>query len=149
MARINWRRVLLGGLLSGAIILAAQMTFHWAIGGWNWWFFRALLNPIAQAPGIARYAGLHLIAGIAVIWLYAAARPRYGPGPKTAALIGIAYWVIGYALPAISFQPLIAETFRNTRMWVISELVLLLGVVLGSLAGARVYTEELHQSPLR
>ena len=53
MARINWRRVLLGGLLTGAIILAAQMAFHWAIGGWNWWFFRGLLNPIAHAPGIA------------------------------------------------------------------------------------------------
>ncbi len=149
MARINWRRVLLGGLITGVIILAAQITFHWAIVGWNWWFFRALAQPIAQAPGIARYAGLHLIAGIAVIWLYAAARPRYGPGPKTAALIGIAYWVVGYALPAISFQPLIADAFRNTRMWVISELVYLLAVVLGSLAGARVYTEEPYQSPLR
>ncbi len=144
MAAINWRRVLLGGLVTGAIILVAQMAFHWAIAGSNWWFFRALSQPIAQAPGIARYAGLHLIAGIAVIWLYAAARPRYGAGPKTAVLIGIAYWVIGYALPAIGFQPFIAEEFRNARMWVISEFVYLLGVVLGSLVGARVYTEEPH-----
>ncbi len=149
MGTINWRRVLLGGLVTGAIILVAQMAFHWAIAGSNWWFFRAFAQPIAQAPGIARYAGLHLIAGIAVIWLYAAARPRYGAGPKTAVLIGIAYWVIGHALPAYGFQPLIAEEFRNARMWVISELVYLLGVVLGSLVGARVYTEEPHQSVLQ
>ena len=142
MGRINWRRVVLGGLLAGVIILAAQMVFHWAIAGWNWWFFRALAQPIEGASSIARYAGLHIMAGIAVIWLYAAARPRYGPGPKTAALIGVAYWVVGYALPAIGFQPLIAEQFRNTRMWVISELVYLVGVVVGSLAGAKAYMEE-------
>ena len=142
MGKINWRRVVLGGLLAGVIILAAQMAFHWAIAGWNWWFFRALAQPIERATGIARYAGLHFIAGIAVIWLYAAARPRYGPGPKTAALIGFAYWAVSYALPAIGYQPLIAEEFRNTRMWVISALVYLVGVVVGSLAGARVYTEK-------
>ena len=27
------------------------------------------------------------------MWLYAAIRPRYGPGPKTAALAGLALWV--------------------------------------------------------
>jgi hypothetical protein len=34
------------------------------------------------------------IAGIAAIWLYAAARPRFDAGPKTAALTGFAYWVV-------------------------------------------------------
>lgn len=28
------------------------------------------------------------------MWLYAAIRPRYGPGPKTAAIAGLALWVI-------------------------------------------------------
>jgi len=141
MGRINWRRVLLGGLAAAAIILLAQMAFHWVILGPNWWFFRALAQPIARASGIARYAGPHLIEGIAVIWLYAAARPRYGAGPKTAVLVAVAYWVIGHALPAYGFQPLIAEEFRNERMWVISELVYLLGLVLGSLLGGKLYSE--------
>ena len=28
------------------------------------------------------------------MWLYAAIRPRYGPGPKTALMAGLAWWVI-------------------------------------------------------
>src|SRR5260370_29519377 len=43
------------------------------------------------------------LTGIAAIWLYAVARPRFGPGPKTAALTGVAYWVIGYVFPAVGW----------------------------------------------
>ena len=149
MGKINWPRLLIGGLLAGGIILASQIAFHWAIAGWDWWFFRALAHPIEQAGALARYSGLHLIPGIALMWLYVAALPRYGSGPKTAALIGVVYWIIGYALPAIGFQPILAEELRNPRMWVISELIYLLGVVLGVLTGARVYTEECDHAPLR
>jgi hypothetical protein len=33
-----------------------------------------------------------------IMWLYAAIRPRYGPGPKTAAVAGFALWFIGSGL---------------------------------------------------
>src|SRR5262249_8469890 len=36
-----------------------------------------------------------LVLGISTMWLYAAIRPRYGPGPKTAALAGFAVWLFG------------------------------------------------------
>jgi hypothetical protein len=36
---------------------------------------------------------LNLVAGIWTMWLYAAIRPRYGPGPKTAAVAGLAGWI--------------------------------------------------------
>jgi hypothetical protein len=34
------------------------------------------------------------LSGIAAISLYAAARPRFGPGGKTAVLTGFAFWVL-------------------------------------------------------
>jgi hypothetical protein len=44
---------------------------------------------------------LNFAAGIWIMWLYAAIRPRYGPGPKTAALAGIAGW---FAVALIEFE---------------------------------------------
>jgi hypothetical protein len=32
------------------------------------------------------------LSGIALIWLYVAVRPRFGPGARTAALTGFAFW---------------------------------------------------------
>ena len=36
------------------------------------------------------------LVGIFAVWLYAAIRPRYGAGPKTALCAGAAVWGIGY-----------------------------------------------------
>src|SRR5215831_16284290 len=41
----------------------------------------------------------------AAIWLYAAARPRFGAGPKTAGLTGFTYWIMGTALPTLGQIP--------------------------------------------
>ena len=60
------------------------------------------------APSRQCYTCLHcrrLHHGIAAIWLYAAARPRFGAGPKTAGLTGFTYWIMGYALPTLGQIP--------------------------------------------
>lgn len=141
---IDWRRVILGGLIAGLILLLVQMVFHWIILGANWWFFRALTEPLARAAGIVRYTGLHFIIGLTAVWLYAAARPRYGPGPKTAVRIGLAYWVIGDAVPTLSFYPLLASEIRGP-MWLTAGVVDLLGVTLATLCGAWFYSEGLPE----
>ena len=39
--------------------------------------------------------------GISTMWLYAAIRPRYGPGPKTAVVAGFALWFFGSWVDAV------------------------------------------------
>jgi hypothetical protein len=78
------------------------------------------------------------IGGIATIWLYAAARPRFGAGPKTAALTGFAYWVVGYALPTLGQIPL---GLFPKRLLLITSIVGLVEIVIGSVAGAWLYKE--------
>ncbi|MDQ6700121.1 MAG: hypothetical protein M3Z36_08035, partial [Acidobacteriota bacterium] len=41
--------------------------------------------------------------GIAGVWLYAAIRPRFGPGLKTALIAAVAVCSIGNVLPNIGF----------------------------------------------
>jgi hypothetical protein len=100
MGKINWRRVVLCGLLTGVV----------------WGVLYAMALPLVlverhdippslpvttlDEPGSS--TGLRvvvvimpLVLGISTMWLYAAIRPRYGPGPKTAALAGFAVWFFG------------------------------------------------------
>ena len=44
--------------------------------------------------GAAAQVLLFVVMGIGLIWLYAAIRPRYGPGPRTAAIAGFVMWLI-------------------------------------------------------
>ena len=140
MARLNWNRVLLGGLLAGAIINAVEITYHTLLLGSRWWFFRALADPTANASAVLLYIGRYTLVGVAAVWLYAVARPRFGPGPKTALGIAAAFWVIGYVLPVWGFYFLIQEEYR-THMWRLPGLVALVEVVVGTLGGAWLYRE--------
>lgn len=44
---------------------------------------------------------VNLVSGILAVWLYAAVRPRLGPGPKTAACAGLLIRTFGGLLPNI------------------------------------------------
>jgi len=50
---------------------------------------------LAPSAGLAAFLfALNLIGGFWAMWLYAAIRPRYGAGAKTATLVGFAWWAI-------------------------------------------------------
>jgi hypothetical protein len=140
--KVNWSRVILGGLIAGIIINAVEMTFHGLRIGGDWWFFQALIHsPVQSAGDILSYVGMYTLKGLVAVWLYAVARPRFGPGPRTALIIGFAYWVIGYLIPVVSFEPLMLEAYA-TQMLRMPGLVALLELVLGTLGGAWFYTER-------
>jgi len=102
MGKINWGRVFLCGLVSGAVwgvisgpvLLVVGQDFLAAIPVGN--FFSPL------QPGlVAFYSLLWFVMGVWMMWLYAAIRPRYGPGPKTAAIAGLATAVFGVLADAV------------------------------------------------
>jgi hypothetical protein len=84
------------------------------------------------------YVVMVFVLGIAIVWLYAAIRPRFGPGPKTAALTGLIVWFLIWLW-----------SFGGAAMWGFfpGDLVLiivfwgLVEVVLAALAGGWLYRE--------
>src|SRR5690606_34596624 len=42
-----------------------------------------------------------IVLGVVMVWLYAVARPRLGPGPGTALRIGLAVWALACAIPHV------------------------------------------------
>jgi hypothetical protein len=49
----------------------------------------------SPSTGLATFLfAVNLAGGVWVMWLYAAVRPRYGAGPKTAVVTGLSWWVV-------------------------------------------------------
>ena len=79
-----------------------------------------------------------LIAGVVLILFYAAARPRFGAGPKTAVIAAVALWAGGYLLSLIGYEML---GLFPRRMLVLWGTVGAIEMVLAALLGGWLYRE--------
>ena len=94
-----------GGLAANLIINLFEYVTNGVVLAPNW---DAPMKALVPAPPHQCYTCLHcrrLHRGVAAIWLYAAARTRFGAGPNTAGLTGFTYWIMGYALPTLGQIP--------------------------------------------
>ncbi len=143
---ISWHRVILGGLAAGLALIIAEViveglvlgallgvgsegerlaTLGWSRADWGVW--NHLIN-----------LALPLLTGMLLVALYAAIRPRFGPGPKTA-LVAAGFIVVYWSLVLIYMT--------NAGMWSLSIGIAsfvdnLLIVPVATLAGARIYREQ-------
>jgi hypothetical protein len=139
MGKINSVRVLLGGLLAGLIINIFEYVLNGVVFASQWDAYMKTLGRQMRPGAIPFFIVSAFVAGIGVVWLYAAARPRLGPGPKTAAFTGIGYWFFAYAIPAANHT---AANLSPGRLTITVILILLVGVVIASVCGAAVYKEQ-------
>ena len=138
MGKVNWGRVLLGGLLAGVVIDLVDYVLHtYVIAAQDAAMMKAL--GVQLRPGAIPIFLLEgLVLGIAAIWAYAVARPRYGAGPKTAVITGLGIWVIGGVLPNVGDW---ASAILPGNLFCIGTIVGLVEIVVASLAGAALYKE--------
>lgn len=103
MGSINWGRVFLGGLLGGVVLNILGWLVYGLYLAKDWEAaMQALGRPMQETTGSMVFIiVMNFIGAIAAVWFYAAIRPRFGPGPKTAALAGFAFWFIGALLPTL------------------------------------------------
>jgi hypothetical protein len=140
---INGSKVVVGGLAAGVV---ANIVGYVAYG--------VLLAPRMQSDAVAVAPQLQgrgasggaiatnviatFVVGLLLVWLYAAIRPRLGPGPKTAMLAGLVVWVcaVVYHLDWLSFGLMSTATFA---MAVLAGLVQL---QVAAWLGAMIYRED-------
>ncbi len=138
MNKINWNRVLLGGLLSGVIINVSEFITNGVVLSSQWEVAMKPLGRSISSGALISFAILGFVSGITVVLLYATARARFGPGAKTAILTGFVFWIIGYGLPSFGFR---AVGLLPARLLLIGTIVGLAEVILASVAGAWLYKE--------
>jgi len=141
MGKINWIRVLIGGLVAGIVINVLDFA-AWAV------FVRpslsatleALGHPLKETSGTTvLWVVMCFVAGFLFVWLYAAVRPRCGAGPGTAAVVGVVAGIL-LIIPNIGWGSIL--TLIPAKVWVIDAADTLVISVVGTLLGAWVYKEE-------
>ena len=137
MTKINWLRVLVCGIVASIVwtALSSLITVFIARD-----FVAAVPGGRLREPGAGLVAFLFFVSvvmGIWAMWLYAAIRPRYGPGPKTAVLVGFSWWVISSCIDATwgSF-----EFVAPRAVWPASA-ASLPALIIAAVAGASLYRE--------
>jgi hypothetical protein len=139
MSSINWTRVILGGLLAGVVINVFESVLNGVVLAKDWEAaMGALGKPPMSGNQIAVFVVWGFLVGIFAVWLYAAIRPRYSAGPKTALCAAAVVWGLGYLLASVA--PIVLNLFP-VRVMVISLVVGLVEVLVATLLGAWLYRE--------
>ena len=97
MGQINWKRVFLIGLILGFVEIGLQLFNTILFAADEFWVFIEMRDAPPRSLGEGHMLlglAMYVLVGIATVWLYAAIRPRYGPGPRTAAIAGFVMWLV-------------------------------------------------------
>jgi hypothetical protein len=139
MGSINWTRVILGGLAGGVVVNVFESVLNGVILTKDWEAAMAALGkPAANGAQIGLFVVWGFLVAIFAVWLYAAIRPRYGAGPKTALCAGSAVWGLGYVLGQAA---LLIMNIVPVRIIGIGLVVGLVEILLATLVGAWLYKE--------
>jgi hypothetical protein len=142
MGKINYGRVILGGIVGGIV----AGTLDWLVNGvWlgqRWADNMTFLHhPDAfSAPAFLFYVYLIVIAGVILsVWMYAAIRPRFGAGVRTAVYAGLVTWALSILLPNVWLGYVTGIFGRRVTLY--STLGGLVEAVVGTIVGAWLYKE--------
>ena len=139
MNKINFARVMLGGLVAGLVMNIGEFVVNDLILGAQMKAFFARLNlPDPGGSFIAVAVILTFVMGVVLVWLYAAMRPRLGPGPKTAICAGVIGWLFACVYCGI-INGMILQVPRN--MMVIAIVWCFFEYTVATIAGAWLYKE--------
>jgi uncharacterized membrane protein len=141
VAKINTGRVIQGGLLAGLVINIISILNNGMVLAPKYMADRQagrfLLEP--RFPFYPAWMIAMFLLGLELVWLYAAVRPRFGPGPRTALTVGIVVGVLS-ALPDNLANAAWGLSGRYLPfMWAVERVV---ACSLGALVGAWWYREE-------
>jgi hypothetical protein len=139
MGKINWVRVILGGLAAGVVINLFEYLANGVYLAKDWDAAMKALGHSMPPGAVTGFVIWGFLVGITSVATYAVARPRFGPGPKAAVASALGYWVIGYMLPnTVTMQ----MGLFPLRLLLIGTFIGLLEIVVATLVGAWLYAER-------
>lgn len=143
MSKINYARVILGGIIGGIISFALWWFFNGVLLFQLWVVTTKALNPSghhAASPLVLLVCMLliAIAANILTLWMYAVLRPRLGAGVRTAVFVSVFLWIFAFVLPNASWS---TTGFFSRRLLLYNTLAGLVLSVVGAVAGAALYKE--------
>jgi hypothetical protein len=140
MGKINFGRAIIGGLVAGVILNVGEWVLNSMIlHDEMQTFLKRCGFPQPGGNFIAIAVGITFVLGIVMILGYAAIRPRFGPGPKTAIITALFAWFGVYL-----YQNVIAFGLGMVpaKLVIIALGWGLMEYILATLVGAALYSES-------
>ena len=140
---INTSKVVTGGLAAGVVANIIGFVLFGMILGPRMEAETVAVAPALQGRGMSGSAITTnvlatFVVGILLVWLYAAMRPRFGPGAKTAIYAALVVWVCGFLFHLDWL--LVGMTTHAT--YALASVAALIQVVAAAWVGGMLYTES-------
>jgi xanthosine utilization system XapX-like protein len=139
---MNYKRIVLGGLAAGSLMIVLDMVGQGALGVGQQWqdALVALGKPMHLTGGLmAMFFINYFLRGLMLVFIYAAIRPRFGAGPTTAVRAALGFWIAMAVFPAIVNLSFGLFPVRTVATMGIEALV---EMIAGTLLGGWLYKEE-------
>jgi hypothetical protein len=140
---INTKKVLIGGFAAGVVlnvidyvtnvyILAARMKAESDA------FKPGMSDQMMQGTKVASYIVMDFVLGLALVWTYAAIRPRFGPGMRTATYAALLFWILSLIFTSGFMQ----MGIMSSGLWWTFAFIALVNFLVSASLGARLYSED-------
>jgi hypothetical protein len=140
---MNTGKVLIGGVVAGVVMNVIDFIVNMFIVGDRMKaeteaFKPGLSDQMMSTSTMVSYIVMDFVLGFALIWTYAAIRPRFGPGIKTASYAAILFWI----LAGIFMSGYLHMGMMSSGLWFTFAVLGLVNFLLSAWAGAKFYTED-------
>lgn len=140
---INTGKVVVGGLVAGLVMNVAGFLIQGMLLG-----PRMMDEMVAAAPTLAGKGEdamtmtmrviSQFIVGILLVWLYAAMRPRFGPGPKTAMYAAFVIWLCGF----LFYLDWLYMGMMTVATYAMMSVAMIVTLAIAAWLGGMLYKEE-------
>jgi hypothetical protein len=140
---INTSKVVVGGLAAGLVNNVLGFVVQGMMLGKRMMDEMVAVAPTLQGKGMDTMTTVcrvitGFVIGILIVWLYAAMRPRFGPGPKTAIIAGFVVWLCGF----IFYMDWLYLGMMSPGLYAMVSVAMLVTCSITALAGAALYKED-------
>jgi hypothetical protein len=115
---IHWRSWFWAGLLAGAILNVSGVVLAHAVLGSD--YIEAVRRHVAVATPLpitmVKNIAIRFGYGLLGMFLYVGLRPRFGPGPRTALIAGLALFLGAYGPGILTFTQF--GILAGSRLWI-------------------------------
>ena len=140
---INTSKVVAGGLAAGVVLNVMDFIVNgFVLVSQNEAAMNAI-NPslyanMGGAAAITAFVVLDFLFGVVLVWTYAAMRPRFGAGPKTAFIAAVQVWLVS----GVTYSFMVAMGLFTVGYLALGAVAALVNLGVSAQVGAMVYKEE-------
>lgn len=140
---INTSKVLVGGLAAGVVMNVMGFLINGVLLGQRMTDELVAAAPTLQGKGmdsmtLTGRVITQFVVGILLVWLYAAMRPRFGPGMKTAAFAALVIWLCGF----LFYLDWLYLGLMSVGLYAMVSCAMAVSLLISAWVGGMLYKEE-------